>query len=122
MPVSGLNHGSVASRNPPLQNMAFRAVQVVSKTREVAEQQLFAKSYETELSDDSFLDLEHVRAFFEVAAACVAFGVVGFHVFRKLGDFKSVELIFAWCDTALANSVGNSWENSTSTSVAYQYR
>ena len=56
--------------------MAFRAVQVIPKTIEVAEQQLLAQGDEAQLSNDTFLNVQHVRAFLEVAMACAAFDIL----------------------------------------------
>ncbi len=58
--------------------MAFRAVQVVSKALKVAEQELLAKSYETELADDSFLNFQHVEAFLEFTAARACSKLISF--------------------------------------------
>ena len=79
MPVSGLNHGHLASRDPPLQDMAFRPVQVVPKALEVAEQQFLAQRDKTKLADYSFLDFKHVLAFLKFTAACSAFDVLDLH-------------------------------------------
>ena len=68
-----------ASWNPPLQDMALRAIKVVPQALKVAEQQPLAKSYETELPDDALVDFKHIEAFFELAATCLAFDCVGFH-------------------------------------------
>ena len=79
MPVSGLNHGLALSRNPPLQDLSFRAVQVVTKAFKVAKQELPAESDETKFSDDAFLDFQDVDAFLKFATAGSAFDFVDLH-------------------------------------------
>ena len=93
MPVSGLSQGPGPSRNPPLQDMAFRAVQVVPQALEVAEQQRLAQGDKAQFSDDAFLHFQHVCAFFEFTTAGSAFDFVGFHRPRGSWWLKKVELV-----------------------------
>ena len=75
--------------------MPFRAVQVVSKALEIAEQQLLTKSDESQLADDSFLDFQHVHAFLEFTAACLALSLLKLH--DRDGDYAVEEI---WTDLA----------------------
>ena len=84
---------SLDSRNPPLQHMAFRAVQVVPKAFKVAEQQLPAQRDETEFSDDAFLHFQDVHDLFKFTTAGSAFDFVGLHGERNRALLKKVELI-----------------------------
>ncbi|MCH8851039.1 MAG: hypothetical protein IID41_00140 [Planctomycetes bacterium] len=94
MPVSGLNQGYLASRNPPLQNMALGAVEIIAKAPKVTEQQLLAEIDETQFPDDAFLDFEHVYAFLKITAAGVAFGGLDFHDRGETAELKKVQLIY----------------------------
>ena len=87
----GSEHGIL--RNPPLQDLAFRAVQIVTKAVEIAKQQLLAEDDESELADDPLLHFQHVRGFLKFAAAGAAFDVLDLHARRKQGAYKKVELI-----------------------------
>ena len=82
---------SLDSRNPPLHHLALRAVQVVSKAREVAEQQLLAQIHETQLADDPFPEFQDVRAFFESTTTCSACVLELGHEHEKAWWFMKVE-------------------------------
>ena len=83
MPVSGLNHGHLASRNPPLQDLAFRPVQVIAKAFEVAIQELLTKSYKAQFPDNALLHFQHVRAFLKFTPTCATVDLMDIHQYRK---------------------------------------